>query len=108
MRVGEFLVQPVERRLAGRGHRRRMQRDELGGEVVGDAADERLLGREIVVQRRDVDAGAVGRAARAQPFEAVSGEAGERRAHEALAALVAARPQAGLLRHRSPTYQSIS
>jgi hypothetical protein len=90
MRIREFLAEPVERRAAGRRHRRGMQRDELGGEEVGNPPDQRLLGREVVVQCRDIDADTVRDAAGPQPLEAVGRKARERGPHQAIAAFVAA------------------
>ena len=46
---------------------------ELLDQPNGDSLDHRFLGRKIIMQRRDVDAGATGDVARAQILEPVLG-----------------------------------
>ena len=76
--VGHLMLQLLQRRqaLAPPGLA-------LGDEVVahrlGDELDQRLLGRHVIVQRRDVDADAFGDVARAQSLEAALGDQRARR-----------------------------
>jgi hypothetical protein len=67
--VGKLLPQSVEggdpRWVRGRS----MQGDKLGGNQLGEPLNEVLLGREVVVQGRDIDAGSLSHGPGAQPFE---------------------------------------
>ena len=56
--------------------------------VLDHALDQLLLGREVVVQRGDVDAGLGCDLAGAQPFEAARGELVVRGAHQCTAAIL--------------------
>src|SRR5258708_21676375 len=91
-RIGEFLLQTVERRAAGRRLSGGVQGDELRGDEGRDSADQGLFGGKIVMQRRDVDAGTVRDAARPQPLEAVRRKTRERAPHQIVAPLIPAPP----------------
>src|SRR5262245_54862554 len=67
--VCKFLTETVECSTAGWRNRRCMQANKERSEILRQSSDQRLLGREIIVQRSDVDAGPIGNAARPQPFK---------------------------------------
>ena len=61
---------------------------EIVAERFGDQLDQRLLARHVVVQRRDIDADAIGNVAGAEALDALFDDQGPGRPGDGVAAVV--------------------
>src|SRR5271168_484603 len=70
LRVGELLAKMVKKRTAGSWASWGVKGGENSGKELCKSLDQRLFGREVVVEGGDVDTGAFRHGAGAQAFEA--------------------------------------